>query len=199
MEAGPLSQWLYAGLQAEGLTVELLKTRHVRTAFKIMPVKTDRKDARGIAQLMRMGWFRPVQLQIRAGSRSASIADHTQVGGEQAFRHGDGSTRYSARLRPESRPDHPTDFGRAGARVGGWPSNAPCRRRGAAHSSISPDHAAEGDSEAACRPGPRGHAHAAAHADAGRRGDLALTVVSAIDDPHARQGSVVTQVRSLLE
>jgi transposase len=32
----------------------------VRTAFKTMPVKTDRKDARGIAQLMRMGWFRPV-------------------------------------------------------------------------------------------------------------------------------------------
>src|SRR4051812_9887268 len=28
--------------------------------FKAMPVKTDRKDARGIAQLMRLGWFRPV-------------------------------------------------------------------------------------------------------------------------------------------
>src|SRR6185369_4792069 len=42
------------------LTVELLETRHVRNAFKIMPVKTDRKDARGIAQLMRLGWFRPV-------------------------------------------------------------------------------------------------------------------------------------------
>lgn len=60
MEAGPLSQWLYAGLREEGLAVELLETRHVRTAFKTMPVKTDRKDARGIAQLMRMGWFRPV-------------------------------------------------------------------------------------------------------------------------------------------
>jgi hypothetical protein len=35
-------------------------TRHVRDAFKAMPVKTDRKDARGIAQLMRLGWFRPV-------------------------------------------------------------------------------------------------------------------------------------------
>jgi transposase len=40
--------------------VELLETRHVRNAFKIMPVKTDRKDARGIAELMRLGWFRPV-------------------------------------------------------------------------------------------------------------------------------------------
>src|SRR4029077_5091710 len=60
LEAGPLSQWLYAGMRDAGLAVELLETRHVRNAFKAMPVKTDRKDARGIAQLMRLGWFRPV-------------------------------------------------------------------------------------------------------------------------------------------
>jgi transposase len=60
LEAGPLSQWLYAGMQQAGLAVELLETRHVRNAFKIMPVKTDRKDARGIAELIRLGWFRPV-------------------------------------------------------------------------------------------------------------------------------------------
>jgi transposase len=60
LEAGPLSQWLYAKMSRAGLAVELLETRHVRAAFKTMPVKTDRKDARGIAQLMRLGWFRPV-------------------------------------------------------------------------------------------------------------------------------------------
>ena len=60
LEAGPLSQWLYAAMREAGLAVELLETRHVRDAFKAMPVKTDRKDARGIAQLMRLGWFRPV-------------------------------------------------------------------------------------------------------------------------------------------
>ena len=60
LEAGPLSQWLFAEMKAAGLPVELLETRHVRAAFKAMPVKTDRKDARGIAQLMRLGWFRPV-------------------------------------------------------------------------------------------------------------------------------------------
>ena len=59
-EAGPLSQWLHAGLKKAGFAVELLETRHVRDAFKAMPVKTDRNDARGIAQLMRLGWFRPV-------------------------------------------------------------------------------------------------------------------------------------------
>jgi transposase len=60
LEAGPLSQWLYAAMREAGLAVELLETRHVRKAFEAMPVKSDRNDARGIAQLMRLGWFRPV-------------------------------------------------------------------------------------------------------------------------------------------
>ena len=60
LEAGPLSQWLYAAMKEEGLAVELLETRHVHDAFKAMPVKSDRNDARGIAQLMRLGWFRSV-------------------------------------------------------------------------------------------------------------------------------------------
>src|SRR6202171_10730 len=60
LEAGPLSQWLYAAMKQAGLAVELLETRHVRKAFEAMPVKSDRNDARGIAQLIRLGWFRPV-------------------------------------------------------------------------------------------------------------------------------------------
>lgn len=60
LEAGPLSQWLHAGLSAAGLEAVLLETRHVKAALSAMTVKTDRKDARGIAQLLRMGWFRPV-------------------------------------------------------------------------------------------------------------------------------------------
>jgi len=59
-EAGPLSQWLHAAMTQADLAAELLETRHVRKAFKTMPVKTDKKDARGIAQLMRLGWFRAV-------------------------------------------------------------------------------------------------------------------------------------------
>src|SRR5271156_4185840 len=60
LEAGPLSQWLYAAMKQAGLAVELLETRHVHDAFKAMPVKLARNDARGIAQLMRLGWFRSV-------------------------------------------------------------------------------------------------------------------------------------------
>jgi transposase len=60
LEAGPLSQWLHAGLTGAGLEAVLLETRHVKAALSAMIVKTDRKDARGIAQLLRMGWYRPV-------------------------------------------------------------------------------------------------------------------------------------------
>jgi transposase len=60
LEAGPLSQWLHAGLTRAGLEAVLLETRHVKAALSAMIVKTDRKDARGIAQLLCMGWYRPV-------------------------------------------------------------------------------------------------------------------------------------------
>ena len=73
LEAGPLSQWLYAALREAGLAVELLETRHVRAAFKAMPVKTDRNDARGIAQLMRLGWFRPVHCKSIAAQETRAL------------------------------------------------------------------------------------------------------------------------------
>jgi transposase len=73
LEAGPLSQWLFAGMKQAGLAMELLETRHVRNAFKLMPVKTDRKDARGIAQLIRMGWFRPVHCKSVAAQETRSL------------------------------------------------------------------------------------------------------------------------------
>ena len=60
LEAGPLPQWLYDGLQAGGFDAVLLETRHVKAALSAMAIKTDRRDARGIAQLLRMGWYRPV-------------------------------------------------------------------------------------------------------------------------------------------
>ena len=60
LEAGPLSQWLHAGLIEAGFEAVLLETRHVKAALGAMTMKTDRNDARGMAQMIRMGWFRPV-------------------------------------------------------------------------------------------------------------------------------------------
>src|SRR3954467_9062010 len=63
LEAGPLSQWLHAGLTRAGLPALLIETRRLRAATKTMPVKTDRNDARAIAQVVRTGWFRAVHVK----------------------------------------------------------------------------------------------------------------------------------------
>jgi transposase len=73
LEAGPLSQWLYAAMKKAGLAVELLETRHVSDAFKAMPVKSDRNDARNIAQLMRLGWFRPVHCKSMSAQETRAM------------------------------------------------------------------------------------------------------------------------------
>ena len=72
------------GDEAPVLAVELLETRHVRDAFKTMPVKTDRKDARGIAQLMRLGWFRPVHCKSIGCAGDACDVDRAQADAGEA-------------------------------------------------------------------------------------------------------------------
>jgi transposase len=63
LEAGQLSEWLHAELTQEGFRVTVMESRHVRAAFAAMMVKTDRNDARGIAQLLRLGWFKSVHVK----------------------------------------------------------------------------------------------------------------------------------------
>jgi transposase len=73
LEAGPTSQWLYGELKRAGLAMELLETRHVRDAFRAMPVKSDRNDARNIAHLMRLGWFRPVHCKSMGAQETRAV------------------------------------------------------------------------------------------------------------------------------
>lgn len=63
LETGSLSQWLHEGLTREGFSVVVMEARHVRAALSAMRVKTDRNDARGIAQLVRLGWFKRVHVK----------------------------------------------------------------------------------------------------------------------------------------
>jgi transposase len=65
LEAGATAQWLYSGMAAAGLPVICIETRHVKAALSAMPNKTDRNDARGIANIMRTGWFRPVHVKTQ--------------------------------------------------------------------------------------------------------------------------------------
>jgi len=69
LEAGPLSQWLHAGLTEAGLPTTLIETRHVKAALKAMTVKTDRNDARGMAQLMQWATLRSTHPTLAAHRR----------------------------------------------------------------------------------------------------------------------------------
>src|SRR5437762_544153 len=64
IEAGPLSQWLFNALTAAELPVICVETRHMKALLTAQQVnKTDRNDARGIAQMMRRGLFKPVHVK----------------------------------------------------------------------------------------------------------------------------------------
>src|ERR1700726_4524762 len=64
IEAGPLSQWLVNGLTAADLPVICVETRHMKALLTAQQInKTDRNDARGIAQMMRVGLFKPVHVK----------------------------------------------------------------------------------------------------------------------------------------
>jgi transposase len=64
-ESGTLSQHLFYGLKAEGFDVVCMEARQVSAALSAMRNKTDRNDARGIAQILRTGWFSPVHMKSR--------------------------------------------------------------------------------------------------------------------------------------
>src|SRR5438094_4503984 len=63
LEAGPLSQWLFSALAEAGLPVICVETRHMRAVLQAQINKTDRDDARGMAQMMRAGLYRPVHVK----------------------------------------------------------------------------------------------------------------------------------------
>jgi transposase len=63
LEAFSFSASLFTALDEKGLPVTCIETRHAKAALNAMLNKTDRNDARGIAQLMRTGWFRAVHVK----------------------------------------------------------------------------------------------------------------------------------------
>lgn len=63
LEACSLTAWLHAGLSEAGLPAICIEARQAKAAMGAMPNKTDRNDARGIAQIMRTGWYRVVHVK----------------------------------------------------------------------------------------------------------------------------------------
>jgi transposase len=73
LEAGPTSEWMGGQLLAAGFQVACLETRHVKAALSAMVVKTDRNDARGIAQIVRAGWFKAVHVKSAGSQRHRTL------------------------------------------------------------------------------------------------------------------------------
>lgn len=63
LETGPLSTWHWHGLKAFGLPVVCLDPRHAKAALSLQTNKTDANDALGLAQIVRTGWYREVQIK----------------------------------------------------------------------------------------------------------------------------------------
>ena len=79
LEAGPLSQWLFSGLAEAGLPVICVETRHMRAVLKAQINKTDRNDARGIAQMMRVGLYRPVHVKTLRSQKLRMLLTHRKL------------------------------------------------------------------------------------------------------------------------
>jgi transposase len=78
LEAGPLSQWLYSALAEADLPVICVETRHMKAALSAQINKSDRNDARGIAQMMR-GLYRSVHVKTLASQKRRMLLTSRQL------------------------------------------------------------------------------------------------------------------------
>jgi transposase len=79
LEAGPLSQWLCSALAEAELPVVCVGTRHMQAVLKAQINKTDRNDARGIAQMMRVGLYRPVHVKSLRSQKLRMLLTHRKL------------------------------------------------------------------------------------------------------------------------
>jgi transposase len=79
LEAGPLSQWLFSVLAEANLPVICVETRHMRAVLQAQINKTDRNDARGIAQMMRVGLYRPVHVKTLRSQKLRMLLTHRKL------------------------------------------------------------------------------------------------------------------------
>ena len=79
LEAGPLSQWLFGALAEAGLPAICVETRHMRAVLKAQINKTDRNDARGMAQMMRAGLYRPVHVKTLRSQKLRMLLTHRKL------------------------------------------------------------------------------------------------------------------------
>src|SRR5467141_2436374 len=114
IEACPLSESLHRGLREAGIPVVCVETRHAQRFLSSRTVKTDKNDARGIAEMMRLGHYRPLHvkspappLRARAGARALAewkfrvwVALKSEGSAGRAFSLSNNSNKYSRSTAP---------------------------------------------------------------------------------------------------
>ena len=149
METGPLAVWLWNALRAKGLPIVCLDARHAHGVLRMMPNKTDRHDAQGLAQIVRTGWYKEVRIKSHGAyvahallsARAALVGIRVRLENEmrgllKTFGVMSGQAR--RRLRAARRGDHsggaldhprtPADLRGAGRRSSGDPRAGPGAR-----------------------------------------------------------------------
>jgi len=63
LETGATSTWLWTELNKMGLPITCIDARHAKAALRMQIIKSDRKDAFGIARIMQCGWYKEVNVK----------------------------------------------------------------------------------------------------------------------------------------
>ena len=178
LEACSLSSWLHDGLCSEDLPAICIETRHANATMKAMPNKTDRNDARALAQIMRTGWYRQVHVKSRSCRlwRSLLASRRTVLNEMRTIEN--GGAGHPSGSRCQARHAEPQGLCRQGARAGRRGSGGHAAGRAASFDSCHHARAARASDQTGSRHHPRrGHLPPAhEHARCRRSNDIMFTI-----------------------
>ncbi|MBN8977069.1 MAG: IS110 family transposase [Rhizobiales bacterium] len=72
-ETGAMASWLWHELRRVDLPVVCIDARHAHAALSVRMNKSDQNDARGLAELVRVGWYREVKVKSAESQKVRAI------------------------------------------------------------------------------------------------------------------------------
>ncbi|WP_247807845.1 MULTISPECIES: IS110 family transposase [unclassified Bradyrhizobium] len=72
-ETGAMASWLWHELRRVELPVVCIDVRHAHAALSVQMNKSDQNDARGLAELVRLGWYREVKVKSEESQKIRAI------------------------------------------------------------------------------------------------------------------------------
>lgn len=72
-ESGMMASWLWHELSRLDLPVVCIDARHAHAVLSTRMNKSDENDARGLAELIRVGWYREVRIKSRESQEARTL------------------------------------------------------------------------------------------------------------------------------